>query len=495
MKAEKKGYTAIVDLLTYFPLMHRAIALGAKSWNRSKVMLVGEGRVGKTALCNSMLGKAFVETESTIGLAQLTCYVRSASARDGRWAEHKKPAWEYEAGVAQIIRNMESLQSRVGRISEDGSVSPGNGSVSANIYLFRSEPLYEKHNLVSESIRLGGDRVDHTVAPIHPDIGLVKSCLTDPAITESNLILSLFDFGGESVCSIIHHLFLTPHGVYIVVFNMLDMLDENKRDESLSEMSFWINSIVMHTRDPKNGKIAPMFLVGTHKDAVSSISNHKRISEFIEERFRRNAAWPYIQENENFCFFPVKSIAGQSDDDMMNMMTAIESVVRKADHVKEPRPLAWLRALDELEATKKSFLTLNEASSIAIANGVEKDTVSLFLSFLNDLGIVLWLDETGLRDVVILEIITFFVEPATQIICDHRSKHSDSTIGHAIMQEGDMGWDEMMQRGVISRQLMEFLLAYKMDTTNILAVINIMLKYGLMVKLEQGQDQLIQQVL
>ena len=71
-------------------------------------MLVGEGRVGKTALCNSMMGKPFVETESTAGLTQLTCDVRTAATgSNGRWVEHTKPEREYEAGAAQLIKSME----------------------------------------------------------------------------------------------------------------------------------------------------------------------------------------------------------------------------------------------------------------------------------------------------------------------------------------------------------------------------------------------------
>ena len=112
MIAEERGRTAIVDLLTQFALMQRAMALGSKPWNRSKVTLVGEGRGGKTALCNSMMGKPFEETESTVGLTQLTCDIRRAAATsDGRWTEHKKPEREYEAGVAQLVRNMELLKS------------------------------------------------------------------------------------------------------------------------------------------------------------------------------------------------------------------------------------------------------------------------------------------------------------------------------------------------------------------------------------------------
>ena len=111
-------------------------------------------------------------------------------------------------------------------------------------------------------------------------------------------------------------------------------------------------------------------------------------------------------------------------------MSAIESVVKEADYVKEPRPLPWLKALDGLMATKKSYLPMTELTSIAIANGVEKDVISIFFYFLNELGLVLWLDDEGLRDVVILDIISFFVEPATRILF----KPSDSTIHHRNIQ-------------------------------------------------------------
>ena len=65
----------------------------------------------------------------------------------------------------------------------------------------------------------------------------------------SSLVLALFDFGGQSIFNIIHHLFLTSYGVYVLVFTMVDILDDKKREQSLMEMSFWINSIVIHTRN------------------------------------------------------------------------------------------------------------------------------------------------------------------------------------------------------------------------------------------------------
>ena len=509
MIAESKGFTATQALLTQ-PLVQRAMAMGTKPWNRSKVMLVGEGRVGKTALCNSMIGKPFEETESTAGLTQLTCDIRRAAATNsGRWTQYMKPDREYEAGLAQLVRNIEAMDPPT---IEEKSVSttnnylrhqhvprPGNirlnprcGESDQNLFPHGSPRMTKIIPLASEK-----DRVHRTVVPNQPDTTLVMKCLADVKTNESNLILSLFDFGGQSVFNIIHHLFLTSYGVYVVVFNMVDILDDNKREQAFSEMSFWINSIVMHTRNVMTNKIAPVFLVGTHKDMVSNISNHRRISELIIERFRYHAIWPSIQEEDELCFYAVNNLLGLGDNAILDLMIAIECAVKDADYVNAPRPLTWLKALDELVATKKSFLTLAEASCLAVGNGVEEGAVPLFLSFLNEMGVVLWLDETGLRDVVILDVISFFVEPATLIICNHISQPFDSTIHYKKIQElcrknRAIEWDEMTQRGLVSQPLMEFLLSHRVEANILPVIINLMLKYGLIVKLEQTHDLISQ---
>ena len=490
----------LMPALRIQPLMQRAMALGSKPWNRSKVMIVGEGRAGKTALCNSMMGKSFEETESTVGLTQLTCDVRRAAATsDGRWVEHTKPEREFEAGLAQLVRNMESLEPAgkeplhntnnedSGMCLESERTSQSN--TIANIAGSLLETPIETTHSSNET------KVNGSVPLLKSDMSFVMKYLAEVKVSDAGLILSLFDFGGQSVFNIIHHLFLTSYGVYIVVFNVVDILVDNKREQSLSEMSFWINSIVMHTSKVMSGKIAPIFLVGTHKDYVNDAANFERISQIIEDRFQFHVGWPHIQENKNssakysLCFFPVNNKEGLRDYDVMNLMSSIESVVKEAEYVVEPRPLTWLKALDELLATKKSFVPISEATSLAVANGVEEDAASSFLSFLNEMGVVLWLDEEGLRDVVILDVIAFFVEPATLIICNHMSNPSDCTVHHKSIQEicrktRAKEWSEMTHRGLVSQPLMEYLLVHKTEARAIPIIINMMLKYGLIVKLE-----------
>ena len=512
--AEKCGFITITDLLNLYQstqfeqLIQRAMAGGSKPWNRSKIMLVGEGRVGKTALCNSMMGKSFVETESTVGLTQLTCDVRSAAATtDGRWTEHMKPEREFEAGIAQLIRELHESKRKPTAERMNEPLSPRDDvrmpSDQINSNVDNGEPAGTK---ITEETRSTSD-----LPQVNSHIPQVMRYLADVKVSDADLILSLFDFGGQSVFNIIHHLFLTTCGVYVVVFNMLSILDDNSREQSLNELSFWIKSIYMHTSTTDTDDMAPVFLVGTHKDIVNKSSMHKQISDTIREKFERHSGWPSIKEYEDLCFFPVNnrinkprsmlqsldrifSNVPMQDPVCLELLIRIENTVKKADYVREPRPLTWLRALDEMKATKRNFLTMKEASDISMANGVENYTVHHLLSFLNEMGEVLWLDEEGLRDVVILDPVTFFVEPATLIICNHISESSGSSIHHKDIQKKSQKsrpkeWVEMTQRGLISQQFMEFLLVQKVETGIIHVVINMMLKYGLIARLEHTTAQ------
>ena len=482
---------------------------GSKPWNRSKVMLLGEGRVGKTALSNSMMGKPFQETESTVGLTKLTCDVQKTSANNGRWSVFEKPQEkEFETGVAQVIKEMESKQLVKKKQSSQQTVSRqiNSQTLKPTDAKKQLDTVTTSRNLASQ-LKSGSEvaqplkaldeindnTINTDVGGIEPDQESVMKYLKDVRVEGSDLILSFFDFGGQSVFNIIHHLFLTSYGVYVVAFNMLDML--KNIEKCLAELSFWINSFVMHTGDSERSQTAPVFIVGTHKDKVNDRAKHIDISNILEQRFGHNRiVWPRVVLNEeDLFFFPVDNRNSQQDGVIRNLMSKIENSVKLSDYVKQPRPLFWLKVLDELMAADKSSFAFNEALSIAIANGVKESDVRYLLKFLNEMGVVLWLNEEGLRDVVILDIISFFIEPATLIICNHIAKPSDETIHHRKIQkrckQNFMSeWEEMIERGVVARELINFLWADHVKADNIPVILSIMLKFGLIVRLEPSQE-------
>ena len=59
---------------------------GGKACRMSRILLLGEGRVGKTALYNSLMGRPFEETSSTVGVKDGIFEVQAADMQG--WTEY-----------------------------------------------------------------------------------------------------------------------------------------------------------------------------------------------------------------------------------------------------------------------------------------------------------------------------------------------------------------------------------------------------------------------
>ncbi len=117
-----------------------------------------------------------------------------------------------------------------------------------------------------------------------PDEELVMRALANIQDDDSNLLISLFDFGGQSVFDVIHHLFLTRNGVYALVFNMEWLVKEGpEKDKALRFMRNWLSSIAVHTYSTDSHMTAPIVIVGTRLDKITSAADHEKISTITQK--------------------------------------------------------------------------------------------------------------------------------------------------------------------------------------------------------------------
>jgi hypothetical protein len=93
--------------------------------------------------------------------------------------------------------------------------------------------------------------------------------------------------------------------------------------------------------------------------------------------------------------------------------------------------------------------------------------VSELLRYLYEMGVLIWIEEPGLRDVVILDPIEYFVKPVTRIICKHlASKKDPYAIKHELpihkeCHQGELfaeDWKLMLEFGLVSDRLARRLL-------------------------------------
>ena len=333
----------------------------------------------------------------------------------------------------------------------------------------------------------------------------------------SKLLINLFDFGGQEIFGAVTPLFMTRYGVYVLVFNMECFLitpeDMSKNDpkrgmisweECTKVMKQWLNSIVVHTSYEEGGSMrtAPIFIVGTHRDLVSSSAHHQSISSAISSILHEDhPAFGSIKKNdrEGLIYYPVDNTLGRLDPTMKFLMKNIESVIEKEDYVLVTKSLTWFRLLDKINGAPRSFLRYSEVVAFAKECGITKsEAVDEMLEYFHEFGAVLWHKDPGTRDVVIKDPVTFLVKPSANIICQHTATATDPTV-HKLPEPIQLKIDtdgqhkkdfsDMKTIGRISHRLLECLLSEGEHSEYWEIVKLLMIKYGLLVPLRREEGE------
>jgi GTPase SAR1 family protein len=518
-------------------LVTRALQRGSKEWRRSKLSVVGEGRAGKTALTNAILGRAFQDTDSTVGINQLTCdvkHIRSTAAAEAasaqHWREFNKQDRELESALAEVVA---LSKARIARGEDDTAQDSSNSilsllaapasarSSSGTPFSATTQPV----RLQSLQLPANGGRqtpmtpsssdsgsstpilaavrasqVPAAVVPTAPERSLDEDMLLRALGTvedaASGLLITLFDFGGQSVFDVIHHLFLTSNGVYAVVFNMERLVaDGPDRVCALKLLHRWLSSIAAHTFDAETRKTAPIVLVGTRADAVRDLTVHEAISQLLYDSFSDNPAWPSVIANSHdtayLWFFPVSNPEGCDSPSMRHLMNVVHASMDQALYTHKEVPLSWFKVMDQMRDTERDCLSLSEVTAIGARCQVSERELLYMLAFLHDMGHLMWIDESELRDVVILDPVKYLVVPATILICNIRpSTDTTEAVHHAHPSHRECRhqckdeWNALLKEGILHTKLLSILWRdYQRDADTLLLL---MVKYGLLVPLRSA---------
>ena len=351
-----------------------------------------------------------------------------------------------------------------------------------------------------------------STAPPDMDLEYALRMLAKDLQMNSKLLLTFLDFGGQKAFESINQFFMVEQAVYVVVFNMEcfltldDMIPVNPEkgittwSECLKVALHWISTVVVHTMKPGSTTPAPIFIVGTHKDTVPSSTDHQAISEALSAALGEyNPALNSLQRNEadGLCFFPIDNTRGRNDPVMTTLMKCIEEVIEAQPHVQKMLPLMWFRVLDWMNGQSRFHLMYDEVAKYAKDFGFDMSTtqaVDDMLSMFHECSVLMWHNVEGLRHIVILNPIQFFVAHATNILRQHIGTTTDATqhklpksIENKIKSDTLLRTDfsQMISTGIITRRLLDVLLS---DSEEPQVVLQLMITYALLVPLvrEEG---------
>jgi GTPase SAR1 family protein len=471
-------------------VMRRALEEGAKSWNRSKVMLVGQWEAGKTYLADAMMGNEFSDNTRTRGINKFSLDVNFAQVDAGVWkvnTSQHQGNHHLEHAVAELIRvkkkqNISAPARKV--VKADGVPMAAENSIFTSLLSYfrffgqseSSASAAATTGMVS-SISLQPHQVDRV------------SKLLSSNTRMGDIVVALYDFGGQEIFSSIYPLFFTRNAVYLVVFDLRWLADSKspeERSQCLEYLSYWVNTIAVHTQE--DGYITAKFaVVGTHRlnlesqyvSAEAFLVKLKQISALMEPMLSKwwgNLIKDSTGDSE-LCFFAIDSAPRPVEMAVRSLMEAIEEAIKESNFVTAKRPFTWFRALDLLLENPRKWLPLEESRRLAILGGVREDDVEQWLQFLHDMGIVMWHNEQSLKDVVVKDPEVFFVEPVTRVICVQGVHHCEFRVecnGSHLHED----FQTMLRTGIVSMELLRGLLR-DLEPLHVDMVIGLLRKYSL----------------
>lgn len=257
--------------------------------NHSRLMFIGQGAAGKSSTIRSLLGKSFnPDWDSTVGADISEGMTNSKTS----WKNPESLTGDYTSRfVARLL-----VDNKHGANIKDGS--------SKNIDLATKERVPNQD--LSDKCMTNDDDDSISVESNTETINIIAISNSDhrpmkvehskPKLKQENIVreynetlnveakenadsltLSLWDFGGQEVFYAMHHLFLTQTGVYILVFDMRELIVTEKHTDALKTILFWLRSIQLHAPE------APLILAGTFLADVKKKKDIELIDKMLNE--------------------------------------------------------------------------------------------------------------------------------------------------------------------------------------------------------------------
>jgi internalin A len=191
--------------------------------------------------------------------------------------------------------------------------------------------------------------------------------------TETDMLLNVWDFGGQDIYHATHQFYLTNHSLFLLVWSARAGYESGK-------IYKWLETITALAPD------SPIFIVATNSSA-------------------RGADLPKGDINNQY---PNKITFFEIDNEKaIGIEELKESIRLKAVELKYMgigRPKSWINSSEEIKRTHGHYISKTELSTIFHKNGVSLESYESLASYLHDLGEILYYpEEDELCDTIIIK--------------------------------------------------------------------------------------------
>ena len=338
----------------------------AQPWYRTKLMVVGEGRSGKSATVRSLLNQPFDPAlNSTIGVA----LSETLAARNSGWIEQDdQQEFSFTASFAAtaVATSRKAIEKRKAAAREGRQKQPSRPAANTPFVAAKPPSSFESSYRYKDAL------------------------FTD---ARNRLQLLIWDYGGQEVFHTLHHLFITSTGVYLVVFSLAAFVRDPQT--TIRHINFWLNSIALQA--PKS----PIICVGTFAEDVQRGSD----ATALEAEFRHlKKKFPQIvsQSEEEVLY----SIDNRSRNGLAVLRNAIVEAAMRAEQFGTKIPVKWMQCLDELvsKPLRGWMATDDVRQKAAVLEICEEHEFQQMLTTFHEYGLLLYFKSTEqLKETVITD--------------------------------------------------------------------------------------------
>ncbi|XP_030845158.1 uncharacterized protein LOC752124 isoform X2 [Strongylocentrotus purpuratus] len=526
------GLSAPPEILARGPRARRAYAeaaqAGTKKVFRTRLMLVGQERVGKTSLKKTLTGQGFDENEAITDGVETTnsCEISIEVAKAGgkMWSIHKKghenedTKDEYSKALADEIakrlivappQNQESSEP-LSDTTDGRGLNPEEAEDFVLDTVEAPKAKEEDDNMPNQIASLVEKMLKEQVRL--KEIGTAR---TDNG--REGVSLSIWDFAGHDIYYTTHQVFLTWRAIYVIVFDLSRSLDSvvppESRDEyyemakggakseltCLEFINFWLCSIFAHAVAPSSvrskntsktaQKSPPIFIVGTHRESVKGDAKEKK--KKIDSAFGKIRK--SIKKKPFEChvvpkYYAIENSLEDKDEELVELRRHIEKVAMEEPYIGEEIPLRWLLFEEALAADKINYMSLDQMKELTQPVGMESERELLtMLTFYHDLGYVVYYggiedQQSLLRDMVILNP-QWLIDVFKQVITILDPAERDGIVSDA--------WTTLEEDGILEDRLIQHMWQGFLEQKE--ALVKLMAKFDLICEAPVEQLQQEQQ--
>ena len=436
-------------------------------WQRSKLMVVGEGRAGKTATVNSLLGKTFdPKWDSTIGIQQTEVVSQEDKWRPTKKTEKGDNALKFAARVAErLIRKgsfhelEEAVTQHKSTMSLDLDSAKGESKNGTTVHAEVKNPTNVEvvqatregqENQVEQSRenRAGSSNAQIAVEESEGTAEFMKKYKHDfivKAQTRRDAVsVSVWDYGGQKVFYTLHHLFLTNYGIYLLVFSIPQVL--KSPEKSMEYLKFWINSIQLHAPN------APIMIAGTSLCDLEQKRGMERLNELFSSANVNRYNQAILNEETSQYFF---CIDNKYDVGVKALRGTLRELIKSQEHVNFQVSIKWMHCLDKITELNRDWLPIGKVTEVAESCAITRASeLSEMLHLFHELGVVIHFTKTqSLADVVTVRP-QWLVDEISKVIRDPSIHKFDASVMASVGLEPDI--KRLFEVGIASEDLIDY---------------------------------------